>query len=154
MPDGPNHRLRRSLCIGYCLKCFGQQKIARKKGCRLPKCFVAGRAATAKIIVIHAGKIVMDQRIAVQHLNSRSKTFGSCCPAHPAYRRHSGSVPLGCVCRRPTSCTGRLGQTLGFLRQKLPTGFFQCGIHPIQVCPIVDLIVLHSDPPGGRSPHL
>ena len=64
----------RSVCNG--VECFRQQDIAGQHGSGFSKCLVAGGFAAAQVIVVHAGQVIMDERIAVQHLNRRRKLLG------------------------------------------------------------------------------
>ena len=62
--------------VSHHLKSIGQQAIARQNGSRLVIGLVDGRAAAAQIIIIHGRQIVMDQRIAVDHLQSAGGAHG------------------------------------------------------------------------------
>ena len=53
--------------VGDDLKCGGDQSIRRQQGRGFAKLLVAARATPAEIIVVHAGQVVVDERIAVQH---------------------------------------------------------------------------------------
>mgnify|MGYP002588362198 CR=1 FL=1 len=70
---GRHADLRRNRRICDHLKSLSQQHIASQHRCRLAEGLVAGGAAPAQIIVIHAGQIIVDQRVAMQHLHGGSK---------------------------------------------------------------------------------
>ena len=63
--------------VGDDIKRLGQQDITGQHGRGLAKCLVAGGLAPAQVVVVHAGQVVVDQRIAVQHLHGGGKLVGS-----------------------------------------------------------------------------
>ena len=55
----------RALDLGGNLERNGQQRVTGQDGNAVAKNLVAGRAAAAEVVVVHAGEIVMDERIGV-----------------------------------------------------------------------------------------
>ena len=54
----------------------GQQGVARKDGGGFIEGLVAGGAATAQIVIIHRGQIVVDEAVGMHHLHGGSKRQG------------------------------------------------------------------------------
>ena len=59
--------------VGNNVKCIGEQTIAGQNGHGFVKGFVHRRPAAAQIVIVHRWKIVMDQRIAMNHLKRTSR---------------------------------------------------------------------------------
>ena len=57
----------RQIRMGDDLKRSGDKSIRRQQSRGFAKLLVAARAAAAEIVVVHAGHVVMDERVAVQH---------------------------------------------------------------------------------------
>ena len=57
---------------GDCFECQGEQRITREDCDGIAKLLVARRLATAKVVVVERGKIIMDQRIGVNKLDRAS----------------------------------------------------------------------------------
>lgn len=53
---------------GHCRKSVGQQGIPGQKSDAFPKLNMAGGLAAAQIIIIHAGQVIVDERIGMNHL--------------------------------------------------------------------------------------
>ena len=64
---GLNAALGRALCMGKDLKRCRDQCVRGQQGRSLAKLLVAARASAAEIIVVHAGHIIVNERVAVQH---------------------------------------------------------------------------------------
>ena len=62
--------------VGQHFKRLGQQRITGQNRCRLVKLLVAAGLAATQIVVIHRRQIIMDQRIAVHHLDRGRHTKG------------------------------------------------------------------------------
>src|SRR5947209_2380113 len=60
--------------IGNDVECIGEQSVAGEDRRRLVEGTVRRRTAAAEIVVIHGGEIVVDERIAVDHLERRAGT--------------------------------------------------------------------------------
>ena len=56
------------LCVGQNLEGDGEKRVARQHRRHLIKGDMGGGAAAAQIVIVHAGQIVMHQRIGVQRL--------------------------------------------------------------------------------------
>ena len=73
LADAAQHCIRRNrpVKIGriHRRKGMGQQSVAGQQGRSLIKLNVAGGLAAAQGVVIHAGQVVVDQRIGVNHLH-------------------------------------------------------------------------------------
>ena len=52
----------------YGPKCLGLEGVAGQHGRALAEDLVVRRLAAAEIVVVHAGQVVVDERIGVQHL--------------------------------------------------------------------------------------
>ena len=64
---GLNAALGRALCMSKDLKRCRDQCVRGQQGRSLAKLLVAARASAAEIIVVHAGHIIVNERVAVQH---------------------------------------------------------------------------------------
>ena len=94
MPRAPAACARQAAAVrrdpGALLQCGfkggGEQRIASQYRRGLPIDLVVGRLSPAQIIVIHAGQVVMDQGIRVDHLHRAGEWQGLCniSPTHPA----------------------------------------------------------------------
>ena len=62
-----------NLVIGDHVKGKGQQCIAGKNGCCLVERLVNRRQTPAEIVIVHGRKIVMNERIAMDHFERRSR---------------------------------------------------------------------------------
>src|SRR5439155_13040924 len=64
-------------------ECQGQQGVAGQDRQRLAELLVTGRQATAKVVVVHGGQVVVDQRIRVNHFDrgrgGQGVTFVAAC---------------------------------------------------------------------------
>lgn len=69
----------------------GQQGVARKDGGGFIEGLVAGGAATAQIVIIHRGQIVVDEGVRVDHFSEAAKgiTARRARPNRAAVDRHS-----------------------------------------------------------------
>src|SRR4051812_7780458 len=56
-------------------KSFCDKRITRQYGRRLAKNFMIGGFAAAEIIIVHARKIIMNQRISVNEFNRCSESY-------------------------------------------------------------------------------
>ena len=67
----------RVAAVGFCPgdggKSFGEKAIAREYGDRFTEDAVIGGPAAAKIIIVHAGEIVMNQGVGVNALDGASR---------------------------------------------------------------------------------
>ena len=88
--DRLHHPLRRELGPGQGLEGGGEQSIPRQDGGGLSVNFMVGGPPPAQVVVVHAGQIVVDQGVAVQHLDGSRKGFGcgGIAPQHVAYAEH------------------------------------------------------------------
>src|SRR5579885_1696203 len=59
---------------GEDLEGVGKEAVAAQRGHRLAEHLVAGGTAVPEVIVVHAGEVVVDERIVVNHLDGASKT--------------------------------------------------------------------------------
>ena len=97
-PDGQGHILRLfQLCPGGHGKGIGQQGIPCQDGHAFPIDLVVGETAPAVVVIVHAGQIVMDQAVGMDHFHGRCKGhgFGGIPAAHPAeIQGKNGPQPL------------------------------------------------------------
>ena len=80
----------------------GEQRVAGEDRGRLVIGDVDGGAAAAQIVVVHGGKVVVDQRVAVQRLERRAG-------AHGALARHAEQLRAGDHEERPQPLAGAEG---------------------------------------------
>ncbi len=71
--DNPHPCLRRTFQPRQNLVGLGLQRVSRQNRERFPEHLVAGRTAAPQIVVIQRRKIVVDQRVSVQHLQRRAQ---------------------------------------------------------------------------------
>ncbi len=91
-----------------------EQSVARENRHGFAEDFVAGGFAAAEIVVIEGGKIVVDQRIRVDHFE-RASGFDGAWSIDPQWRRRpAGRGSDGCACRPRTGCSAWRG---GWLRE-------------------------------------
>ena len=86
--------------IGQHLEGEGQQPVAGQDGGRLVELAVAGRTAAPQFAIVHRRQIVVDQRIAVDHLDGRGDADGAVpVDAEKGGRLHhqEGAQPLAAV---------------------------------------------------------
>jgi hypothetical protein len=58
--------------VGEGTEGLGQEGIAYKEGCGLTKCNVGSWLASSLVIVVHAGHVIVNQRVGMNQLNSGS----------------------------------------------------------------------------------
>src|SRR5438874_6776344 len=75
--DDPDPRLSRTMQPCQNLICLSLQRVSRKNCDCFAKNFVAGGATAAQIVVVERGKIIVDQRIRMQHLQRSAEIFNS-----------------------------------------------------------------------------
>ena len=88
--DDGDARLRRALQLRQHFVGVSLQRVAGKDGGGLAECLVAGGAAAAQVIIVERGKVVVDERVGVQHLQRRAQfvdAFGN------AAQRSSARLP-------------------------------------------------------------
>ena len=112
--------------IGDCFKGFGQEHISCQHGRCLPECLVAGGATAPQVIVVHAGQIIVDQRIAVQHFHRSAESSGRLriTAQHITDAEHQHGPDAFSAAQQAVP---RRTAYLRFLRKKLRTGVFQRG---------------------------
>jgi len=69
-PDGPERGIRRNSRrdAGHEFESQGQQRVARQDRDPFAEHLVVGRFPSAEVVVVHRGKVVVDQRVGVDHL--------------------------------------------------------------------------------------
>ena len=123
-----SHKIRRAisrgrLCLRENFKCRCEKGIAGENGHAFPEDFVRGRLPAPQIVVIHAGQIVMNERVGVNAFDSARRRQRILRPADPAGPRgreaehwpHSLPACKQAVAHRPVN-RGRLGR---FFREPL-----------------------------------
>lgn len=96
-----------------------QQGVTGQNGRRFVKSLVAGGTATAEIVVVHGGQIVVDERISVDHLHrARRRQGGLDFPAARFGRQKHEHRPQP-FARREQTVPHRLFQPLGAARPKI-----------------------------------
>src|SRR5947199_389404 len=75
--DDPDPRLSRTMQPCQNLICLSLQRVSRKNCDCFAKNFVAGGATAAQIVVVQSGKIVVDQRIGMQHFKRGAEIINS-----------------------------------------------------------------------------
>ena len=63
--------------LGENLEGAGLQGVAREDRRRLVERFVRARPATAQVVVVHGGKVIVDERVGVQHFHARRDPRGA-----------------------------------------------------------------------------
>src|SRR5579872_2219419 len=135
--DDAHSRCCRATQTGQGFVCLGLQRVARQNGDSLAKNFVTCGPSATQIIIVQGGKVVVDERVGMQHLercaqifNSRWKRSGH----HPAsFQTENGpqsfaagenTVPHGLVNgngmlrgRRQQSFQGRVGKRTACLHR-------------------------------------
>ena len=88
-------RRQRSVCDH--LKGGRHQRVRSQQRHRLPKLLMAAGAAAAEIVIVHAGQVVMDQGIAMQHLQRTGivqRRILRAAPECAGGQRQNGADPL------------------------------------------------------------
>src|SRR5207244_13634346 len=75
--DDSDPRLSRTMQPCQNLICLSLQRVSRKNCDCFAKNFVAGGATAAQIVVVQSGKIVVDQRIGMQHFKRGAEMINS-----------------------------------------------------------------------------
>ena len=140
-PGRPHIDGGRGFDVGDDIKRLGQQDITGQHGRGLAKCLVAGGLAPAQVVVVHARQVIVDQRIAVQHLHGCGKLVGSggIAVQHIADGQHQhGTDALSAAQQAVAGCTAdvRLFGQIGV------AGSLQRSIDPHQILLIL-LCVIH-----------
>ena len=110
---------------GDCLESLGQQDVTGQHRGGFTECLVAGGLAAAHIVVIHAGQVIMDERIAVQHLDCGCKLL-SClgiAVEHITHGQHQHSANALAAAQQAVA---RCAADVRFLRQIALTRLAQC----------------------------
>ncbi|MNC41967.1 hypothetical protein D3C75_907620 [compost metagenome] len=68
---------------------MGQKRIPRQNSHRIAKHLVVGGFAAAEVVIVHGGKIIMDQGIGVDHLDGIGRITRR---LRAASRRFSGCI--------------------------------------------------------------
>src|SRR5437016_12385261 len=75
--DGSERRRSRAMEPCQSLICLSLKGVSSENCDGLAKNFVAGGASAAQIVVVQSGKIVVDQRIGMQHFKRSAEIFNS-----------------------------------------------------------------------------
>jgi len=119
--------------VGFCSsdggESFGEKAIARENGDCFTKDAVIGGAPTAKIIIVHAGEIVVNQGVGVDAFNGASR--GNCEGFFPSNSPSGGEAEDGtqafAACKK-TVAHGSVDEGgLGLGGDQLIEGFFHQG---------------------------
>ncbi len=69
---GSDRRVRMGRLVGHYVERIGQQRVAGQDRGGLVERDMGGRAAAPQVVVVHGGQVVVDQRIAMNHLERRT----------------------------------------------------------------------------------
>ena len=147
--DGIAHRFTLQFCGGCNGEGICQQCVTGKDSHSFTVDLVVGESATAVIIIIHAGQVVMDQAICMDHFHSCSQ--GRCLlPVATAQ-----SAKLKSENRPQPLATGKQAILHGFKQLRL--GFIPEAVIPIDQEGLnmisVDFSLLHRQNPPARDCH-
>jgi hypothetical protein len=107
------------------LKGKAQQAIASENGHGLAKDLMAGWPAAAKVVVIHCGKVVVDERVGMDHLHGTSRRHcrrktPSTCLSSQQHEHRTQTFPRGqeAVANRLAQSFWTRGRQTGALSQR------------------------------------